>query len=153
MAGVEAVRVLSVLDEAAEGLKCVLFLLKACQRAGFRDSRSLLCVQAALIPDSVGFEVFGSAGWGTRAGDSKIPSVPLQCTVSGHNDQALLHLQSLTDTIIKLKAALTLKTSKDETFHPDLVKAITEVWRHMKVAHLLQQCTHPETSQQTIVQR
>lgn len=58
MAGLEAVRVLSVLDEAAEGLKCVFYLLEACQRAGFRDSRSLLCVQAALIPDSVGFEVF-----------------------------------------------------------------------------------------------
>jgi hypothetical protein len=46
-----------------------------------------------------------------------------------------LYLQSLTDTIIKLKAALTLKTSKDETFHPDLVKAIMEVWRVMKVPH------------------
>jgi hypothetical protein len=39
----------------------------------------------------------------------------------------------LTDTIIKMKAALNLKTSKDEAFHPDLVKAITEVWRQMKV--------------------
>lgn len=143
MAGVEAVRVLSVLDEAAEGLKYG-FSAEGLSTSRFQAFVTTgICVQAALILDSSSFEVFRSAGWSARAGEYKNTSVPGYSAALGPHDQVCVHLQSLTDTIIKLKAALTLKTSKDETFHPDLAKAITEVWRHMKVPHLLLQCSNP----------
>eukprot|EP00892_Ulva_mutabilis_P009166 jgi/Ulvmu1/6621/UM003_0258.1 len=82
MAGVEAVRVLAVLDEAVEGLRFLSYL-----------------TPTALMSADQLVSVLG---------------------------------QNLADTMLRFKGALTLKTSKEEAFHPELIKATMDVWRQMK---------------------
>jgi len=44
-------------------------------------------------------------------------------------------MQNTADTMLRFKGALSLKTSKEEAFHPELIKATMDVWRQMKVPH------------------
>jgi hypothetical protein len=129
MAGVEAVRVLSVLDEAVEGLRCASELVLHVRLGTCRASP---LVQAAFLPDACGSEFLRATcgrSWSGNAAVADVSPVILQQLVP----QSCSCLQSLTDTILRLKTALTLKSSKDEAFHPDLVKATMDVLRHMKV--------------------
>lgn len=83
MAGVEAVRVLSVLDEAAEGLKCGLCLHNSMSWSCMQYA-TVVYFQVTLILDSGGFKVFRSAGWGTWTGEQRSNLVTCAWTTCEH---------------------------------------------------------------------
>lgn len=95
-------------------------------------------LQVLILLDTYSFDVSGSARKCAGTGAIRRTDVPRLCPVipAKSIQSPSYPSQSLADTVLRFKGALGLKASKEDAFHPELIKATMDVWRQMKVSNM-----------------